>query len=104
MPPVSFFAVLQANAGDAAVLDDEVDDLGLHAQQEGRIMPRLLREEVEEVPLRHQSDEAALHRQMAHIGDGDLPVRDARGNRSDLVVRALQKLIVKAEFAKQLQS
>ena len=49
----------------------QLDCLGLHPQAESRVVPRLLREEVEEIPLRHQRDEPALHRQVAQVGDGD---------------------------------
>ena len=56
----------------------QVNRLGLHPQRESRIVPRLLRQEIEEIPLRHQRHEAALDRQMAHVGDGDLLVRPRR--------------------------
>ena len=46
----------------------EVRRLGLHAQVESLVALALLREEVEEVPLRHQGDEFAVRWQMAEIG------------------------------------
>src|SRR5690348_7217704 len=67
-------------------------------------MPRLLGEKIEEIPLRHQRDEAALHRQVAGVGDGDLAVGDARGERAHLIMRTLQEFVEKPEFAEQLES
>jgi hypothetical protein len=66
-------------------------------------MPRLLREKIEEIPLRHQRDEAALHRQVAGVGDGDLAVGDARGERAHLIMRTLQEFVEKPEFTQQLE-
>jgi hypothetical protein len=40
---------------------------------------------------------------MAHVGNGDLAVGDAGGERADLVVRPLQELVEEAELAKDLE-
>ena len=74
-------------------LEQQVDHFGLHPQRKAGIAPRLVREEIEELPLRHQRDEAALDRQMAGVGEGDLAVGNARGERAHLVVGALQEFV-----------
>src|SRR4029079_8007381 len=43
-----------------AILHDEVGDARAHLEVKARISTRLLGEEIEEVPLRHQSDETAM--------------------------------------------
>ena len=99
----NLLAILEPQSGYAAVLDGEVDHFGHHPQREGRIVPRLLREEVEEFPLRHQGNETALNRQMAGIGKSDLPVRHSRSERAHLVVGALQELVEQPQFPQQLE-
>jgi hypothetical protein len=91
------------HAGDPAALLDQVDRLGVHRQREGRIELRLLAEEIEEVPLRHQGDEPAFDREVAEVGDRDPRVGDPRGQMVDLVVRPPQELLQEAELVHQLQ-
>ena len=66
-------------------------------------MTRFLREEVEEIPLRHQRHESALDRQVAHVCDGDPPVRDAGGEGADFVVRPFQELVEQPQLAQKLE-
>ena len=61
---------LDADADDAAALLDQIGDRGLHAQLEGVERARVVGEEIEEVPLRHQRQELAVRRQVGEVGDG----------------------------------
>ena len=72
--------------------------LGLHLELEARIAARLLGEEIEEVPLRHQGDEAALRRQMREIGDHDALVADLAGQLAHLLMRPLEEFVEQAEL------
>ena len=49
-----------AHPDDPSVFFDQLVDLGFHAHLKRRITPCPLREEVEEIPLRHERDEAAV--------------------------------------------
>src|SRR5438132_9393035 len=49
----------------------EIGHLRLHLQVECGITPGLLGDEVEEVPLGHESEETAVSREMPEIGDCD---------------------------------
>jgi hypothetical protein len=66
-------------------------------------MPRLLRQEIEEIPLRHQRDEAALDRKMAHIRNGNLPIGDPRSQGANLVMGPLQERAQQPKLAQQLE-
>ena len=48
------------HSNDAVAFGQEVRDLRLQTKPEAAVALRLLREEIEEVPLRHQSDEPAV--------------------------------------------
>jgi len=50
--------------------------LGLHREVKGWVAAPGLAEEIEEIPLRHQSDEFAAGRQMAEIGNRHIGVAD----------------------------
>jgi len=66
-------------------------------------VPRLLRKEIEEIPLRHQGDEPAPNREVAHVGDGDLFVCHPARQLADFIMRALQEFVEQPEFAEQLE-
>ncbi len=69
-----------AHAGDSAALDDEIGDLVLHAHVEARIFLAELRDEVQEVPLRHEREELAVRVEVREVGDGQREVVDLRAD------------------------
>src|SRR5262249_44024652 len=69
----------------------------------GRVAPAALREEVQEVPLRHERDEAAAGREVGEVGDDNLLVADIPRQLPCLLVGAPEKLVPEAELAHQLQ-
>jgi hypothetical protein len=70
---------------------------------EGRQLPRLAGEEVEEVPLRHHRDEGVALGQAAEVAELDaLAAEDARHRRQALV-RALQEGVEQAELVHDAQ-
>jgi hypothetical protein len=76
---------------------------GLHAQVKARIAFALAREKIEEVPLRHEGDEAASGGKMGEIGEYDLLVADDAGDLVHLLVRQLEKLIEQAKLVHDLE-
>ena len=95
--------VVRAHADDAPVLLDEVDDIGLHDELEVRIRARLVGEEVEEVPLRHQRDERVPRRQPGEVGDVDRGVADLHAEPCHLVVRQLQQVVEQPQLVHHLE-
>src|SRR5215472_1594718 len=84
---------LPANANDAALLLDQPDDLGLHFQMKGWIAAPLLGQKVQEFPLRHHREKAALSPEVGHIAQHNLVACDPRAGPAPLLVRALEKLL-----------
>jgi hypothetical protein len=61
------------------------------------------RQEIEEVPLRHQRDEFAVRRQMAEIRQHDGGVADLAAEVIDARMRQLEKVVEQAELVHQFQ-
>ena len=94
---------LGLKAEHTAILHEEVGDARAHLEVKARIAARLLGEEIEKVPLRHQSDEAAMRRQMREIGEGHALVADLTRERAHLLMRALEEIVENAELVHDLQ-
>ena len=94
---------LGLKAEHTAILHDEVGDARAHLEVKARIAARLLGEEIEKVPLRHQSDEAAMRRQMREIGEGHALVTDLTRERAHLLMRALEEIVENAELVHDLE-
>ena len=67
---------LCVQADDTPVFFDQIDRLCLHSQIERLIALSVIGDEVEEVPLRHQGNEFAVHRQMFEMADNHSIVTD----------------------------
>jgi hypothetical protein len=61
----------RANARHYAVFQDEPRHLGFHEEAETRIALRVLFDEVEKIPLRHERQKLAVRRHMPEVSDGD---------------------------------
>ena len=61
------------------------------------------REEVEEVPLRHEGDELAAGRQMREVGDGQRGVAELGDQARHLLVGQAQELLQQAQLVHQLE-
>ena len=88
----------RAHAGHRAPVLDQVGDLGLHHQPEVRVGLRLVGEEVEEVPLRHEGDEVAARRQMREIGEHHAVLADLPDELAQLLMRPLEELVEQAKL------
>jgi hypothetical protein len=95
---------LGPHADDLAVVFEEVGDLGLHAEIEGRIESGVVVQEVEEVPLRHKRDEFGARRQVGEIGDRHRHAADIAGKNTGFLMRAFQELFQEAEFVHHFES
>ena len=94
---------LCAHSGHDAVLFQEIGHLGLHLQVKRGVAACLLLNKVEEIPLRHQRQEAAVSRQMSEIREGDRFAADLAGKLSHFLMRAFQELIQNAEFIHDIE-
>ena len=65
--------------------------------------PRVTREEIEEVPLRHQRDERAAHRQVAEVGDLQPLAAHDPGQLADLLVGQGEELVEQPELVHDLE-
>src|SRR5262249_33066044 len=70
---------------------------------ERRISASLLGQKIEEIPLRHESDEPAMGRQMPEIRERHLGVAEPRLQLGNLLVRKLQKSLEQAELVHELE-
>jgi hypothetical protein len=75
----------------------------LQAQAEHRVAGGLPGEEVQEVPLRHEGDEAAVCRQVPEVGDRERRVPDLGGQLRRLLVRQPQERLEQAELVDHLE-
>jgi len=102
-PGADFAARLRSDPDDPLILLNQVHRLAVHPEVERWVAARLVGEEVEEMPLRHQRDELAGCRQVAEIRDGDALVGDPRGDARHLVVRAREKGVEQPQLGHQLE-
>src|SRR5262249_51207530 len=61
---------LGSNTNDAVFLFQQVDDLRLHPQMEGRVAAGVPGKKVEKVPLRHECNKLAARGEIGEVGDG----------------------------------
>ena len=87
----------------AAVLLDEAIGFGLHLDVETGIAAALLDQEVQEVPLRHEGDEAATDRKMRAVSQGESFASYVGAKLAHLLMRALEELFEEAEFVHQFE-
>src|SRR5215470_12295159 len=95
---------VSANADDAALLFDQPCDLRLHFQMKRWIAAPLLGQEVQEFPLWHHRDEAALGPEVGHIAQNHLLAGDPCVGSEPLLMRTLEKLLQHAQLMHYLQS
>ena len=76
---------------------------GFHLQLKCRIDPRFSREKVKEVPLRHEREELAAHREVGEIAEGERGVADLSVQLTDFLVWQLQQIVEDAELVENFQ-
>ena len=82
---------------------DEPGRLGAHAEVETGIARALLRQKIEEVPLRHERDELAARRQVARSRRWALPVANLALKLSSSFVRQREEVVEQAELVHDLE-
>ena len=87
------FRATGGDAGNAIAVPKERIRGCPHQQAKCRQGARLRRDEIEEIPLRHESDEFADRRQMPKIRNFEFAVADPGGELIGLAVRKAQKLV-----------
>jgi hypothetical protein len=92
------FRHFRPHPSNDALFLNEFGDLGLHAQMEARIAPRLLGEKIEEVPLRHQRDETAARGQLRKIRERYAILADLAGELAHFLMRPLEELVEHAKL------
>ena len=94
---------LRPHAHHVVAVFHQIGDLGLHAQAEAWIGPRLVGEKIEKLPLRHEGDEVAARRQMREVGKHHAVLADLAGELAQLLMRPFEELIEQAELVHDLE-
>ncbi len=81
------------DAGGDAVFLREAGGFPAHAKGEGWVVSGFFGEEVEEVPLRHEGDEAGVDGEVGEVGDGELLAAYVGGELGDLGVREGEEFV-----------
>jgi hypothetical protein len=89
---------------DPFAIPDQIDSLMLHKQVECRELPGLPGEEIQKIPLRHQSDELAVRRHVAEIWSLEYKVAERATGGSHLLVRKFQEFIEQVKFVEKFES
>ncbi len=89
---------------DAVLFQNQTGDLVVHTQVEARIPPGPLREEIQEIPLRHECHEFASRRDMPEIGASKCKIAENPARRFRLLVRQFEEIVQQIQFVQHLQS
>jgi hypothetical protein len=82
---------------------NEIGRFGRHAQVKMRIMRCLLREEIQEVPLRYESNKLAAGREMSEVRERNRPVSNIRAKFVRFLVGQLQKLFEQPKLVQHFE-
>ena len=93
----------RAHAGDAAAFLDEIGRLGAHLQMKRGIFFPVIREEVEEIPLRHEGNELAARRQVREIGKIVFVRAEHPADRFCFLMRQFEEFFQQPKLAHELQ-
>ena len=88
---------------NAAVLLQQARHLRLHAQLECAMALALTGKKIEEIPLRHEGNEAAARRQTCEVGNTEAHRAKLSVDVVRLVVRQRQELLQHAQLVHQLE-
>ncbi len=92
------------HAHDFSIFLQKIGGLGLHLQVKTRISFCLLDDEIQKIPLRHQSNKFAVGGQMGEIRDGDGLAADLAGQMSNFLVGSFEEFIQNAELVHDFES
>ncbi len=82
-----------AYAHDAAVLFNQIGYICAHARRSKLEKRRPWSARSSKIPLRHQREEFAAHRQVGEVGHRDAMYADLAGQPRDFLMRQLEKLV-----------
>jgi hypothetical protein len=74
---------------DPAIFFDESRSLALHSQVKRSVAARLFRQEVQEVPLRHEGHEATPRSEIRHLTKDDIVASDTGADLHEFLMRPL---------------
>src|SRR4051812_11564396 len=84
---------LRHHARDYTVLFYKINHLSLHHEAESGIAPRVLDNEVQEIPLRHERQEFAMCRQVTEVGNSHHFLADLSPQFQNFLVGPLQEIL-----------
>jgi hypothetical protein len=80
-----------------------VRDFGFHHEPEGGVLPRVISEEVQEIPLRHEGDELAARGEMREVRNLNHRLADLRRESMNLLVRKLEEGVEELQLMDDLE-
>src|SRR5512132_1964698 len=92
-----------AHAGHALLIERQIDHFVLHQQLETLEFFCVRGNEIEKIPLRHESDEFAARRQLCEVGDRHCLTIDDGAQFAYFLMWLLQELLEQSEFVHQLE-
>jgi len=79
-------------APDDIVFHDKIGERRIHQKMKVRISARVLGEEIQEIPLRHEPDEAGGRRQERDVGELIRAIAEADSKRIDFLMGSAQEI------------
>src|SRR6516225_7169143 len=92
------FRRLCAHNTNLPIVENQVGRLRAHPQVESPKAPAVFGQEIEEIPLRHERDEFAMHRQVLEMSHDEVVVPDLHRQLAHLRMRKLEELFEQSEF------
>src|SRR5205823_6334870 len=94
---------LYAYASDALALENEPRHLRFHLQMERRVLPPLVGQEVQKIPLRHERQKLAVHRQVTEVAEYERGLADLARELAHLRVGQLEELFDEPKLVEDFQ-
>src|SRR5262249_52714379 len=82
---------------------DDVERFSVHQEPEAGILLRVLLDEIQKVPLRHEREKFAVRRKMGEVGDGHDVWSDLPGQFADFLMGAFEELVKQAELVDEIE-
>src|SRR5215831_7686081 len=100
------FAVPSAgpHPGNRVSLHHQIGNFRFHQQVKAREFLSLLSKEVEEIPLRHETEKFTMSRQVGQIGQRNKVITDLAADLPDFLVRAFEEFTEQAKLMDHFES
>src|SRR5438270_9787793 len=98
------FGSLSLHSSNTTLLLDEIGHFRLHPDLKTGITLSLLNDEVQKIPLRHQSEKLATSWQVSEVSHLDHLLAHLTSKLTRLLMRTLEELFQQSQFVHQFES